>query len=132
VSFFLTLLAHAEGRANQRDQALDHLAEAERLLTETEDRAEGELNRVRGDALHGLHDHAAAERSFSQAVRIAQRESAKFWELGIAISLARLWHEQGKREEARDFLVSSYGWFSEGFNTPLLTKARALLGAWAP
>ena len=58
---------------------------------------------------------------------IAQQRSAKFWELRAAISLARLWHEQGKRDAARDLLAPIYGWFTEGFDTPVLTEAKALL-----
>jgi predicted ATPase len=98
VPFILTLLADAEGKAKQQDQGLGHLAEAERLVAETEDRwAEAELYRVRGELLRASHDPSAAERSFSQAIGIAQQQSAKFWELRAAISLARLWREQGKR-----------------------------------
>ena len=128
VPFFLTLLAEAEGRANQQDQGLGHLAEAERLVAETEERwAEAELHRVRGELLRAGHDPAAAERSFCQAIGIAQQQSAKFWELRAAISLARLWREQGKRDAARDLLAPTYGWFTEGFDTPVLKEARALL-----
>jgi predicted ATPase len=54
-------------------------------------------------------------------------KSAKFWELRAAISLARLWREQGKRDAARDLLASTYGWFTEGFDTPVLKEAKALL-----
>jgi predicted ATPase len=126
--FFLTLLAEAEGLAKQRDEGLEHLAEAERLMAETEERwAEAELHRVRGELLGVGHDPAAAERSCSQAIDIAQQQSAKFWELRAAISLARLWHEQGKRDAARDLLAPIYGWFAEGFDTPALKEAKALL-----
>jgi predicted ATPase len=126
--FFLTLLADAEGQVKERDQGLGHLAEAERLVAETEDRwAEAELYRVRGELLRAGHDPAAAEHSFSQAIGIAQRQSAKFWELRAAISLARLWREQGKRGAARDLLAQTYGWFAEGLDTPVLKEAKALL-----
>src|SRR5215472_7920917 len=105
-SSFLILLADAEGLAKQRDKGLEHLAEAERLIAETEERwAEAELHRVRGELLRAGDDIAGAERSFSQAISIAQQQSAKFWELRAAISLARLWHEQGKRDAARDLLA---------------------------
>jgi predicted ATPase len=128
VSFFLTLLAEAEGRAKEWDKGLVHLTEAERLVAEIEDRwAEAELHRVRGELLRVGHDPAAAERSFSQAIGIAQQQSAKFWELRAAISLARLWREQGKRDGARDLLAPIYGWFTEGFDTPVLKEAKALL-----
>ena len=133
VHVILTLLADAEGKAKLRDEGLGHLAEAERLVAETEERwAEADLHRVRGELLRTGHDPAAAERSFSQAIGIAQRQSAKFWELRAAISLARLWREQGKRDAARDLLAPNYGWFSEGFDTPVLREAKALLDTLAP
>jgi predicted ATPase len=128
VPFFLTLLADAEGMAKQRDQGLGHLAEAERVMAETEERwAEAELYRVRGELLRAGHDPTGAERCFSQAIDIAQQQSAKFWELRAAISLARLWREQGKRDAARDLLAPTYAWFAEGFNTPVVKEAKALL-----
>jgi predicted ATPase len=89
--------------------------------------AEAELHRVRGELLHAGQDHAGAERSLCRAINIAQQQSAKFWELRAATSLARLWHEQGKRDAARDLLAPTYGWFTEGFDTPLLKEAKALL-----
>ena len=64
---------------------------------------------------------------FCQAIGIAQQQSAKFWELRAAISLARLWSEQGKRDAARNLLGPIYGWFTEGFDTPVLREAKALL-----
>jgi predicted ATPase len=125
---YLTLLAEAEGIAKQRDEGLEHLAEAERLIAETEERwAEAELYRVRGELLGAGQDPAAAEHCFSQAIGIAQRQSAKFWELRAAISLARLWRQQGKRDAARDLLAPTYGWFAEGLDTPVLKEAKTLL-----
>jgi predicted ATPase len=133
VPFFLTLLADAEGKAMEQDHGLVHLAEAERLVAETEERwAEAELYRVRGELLRAGHDSVAAERSFSQAIGIAQRQSAKFWELRATISLARLWREQGTRDAARNLLAPTYGWFAEGFDTPILKEAKALLDTLAP
>src|SRR5215472_6671067 len=97
-------------------------------MAETEERwAEPELHRVRGELLRAGHEPVAAERSFSQAIGIAQQQSAKFWELRAATSLARLWQEQGKRDAARDLLAPTYGWFTEGFDAPVLKKAKALL-----
>ena len=122
------MLADAEGLAKQRDKGLEHLAEAERLIAETEERwAEAELHRVRGELLRAGDDIASAERSFCQAIEIAQKQSAKFWELCAAISLARLRREQGKRDAVRDLLATTYGWFTEGFDTPVLKEAKALL-----
>jgi predicted ATPase len=58
---------------------------------------------------------------------VARRQSAKFWELRAAMSMARLWRDQGKRDEARDLLTPVYGWFTEGFDTLDLKEAKALL-----
>lgn len=128
VPFILTVLADAEGKANQRDRALGHLLEAERFLSETDDRwFEAELYRVRGELMGNGAEYAAAERCFLQAIEIAQRQSAKLWELRGAISLARLWRDRGKRDAARNLLGPIYDLFTEGFDTPVLKEAKALL-----
>src|SRR5262249_42795210 len=128
VPYFLILLADAEGKAKQWDQALGHLDEAEQLMTETDERlAEAALYWVRGEVLRMGHDSAAAERCFRQAIGIAQQQSARLWELRAAGSLARLWRGQGKRNAARDLLAPTYGWFTEGLDTPVLKEAKALL-----
>jgi predicted ATPase len=128
VPFFLMLLADAQGKAQQPGQALAHLAQAESLMAETEERwAEAELYRIRGELLCVGRDHTAAERCFCQAIGIAQQRDAKFWELRAATSLARLWRDQGKREEAYTLLAPVYGWFTEGFDTRDLKEAKALL-----
>ena len=72
-------------------------------------------------------DAAAAEASYREAIAIAQRQSAKLWELRSAMSLARLWCDQGKRAAGRDLLAPVYGWFTEGFGTRVLQQAKALL-----
>jgi class 3 adenylate cyclase len=131
VSFYLILLADAEGMAKGLDEGLGHLAEAEPLMGEIR-WAEAELHRVRGKLLHASQDPAGAERSLCRAINIAQQQGAKFWELRAAISLARLWNEQGKRDAARDLLAPIYGWFTEGFDTPVLKEAKALLDTLTP
>jgi predicted ATPase len=70
---------------------------------------------------------AAAERNYHQALEVAKWQRAKLWELRAATSLARLWRDQGKRSEARVLLAPIYGWFTEGFDTPVLRDAKALL-----
>jgi predicted ATPase len=77
--------------------------------------------------LLSMHEDAAAEDSYRRALEVARQQSAKFWELRAAISLARLWRDQGKRTEARDLLAPIYAWFTEGFDTPVLKEAKALL-----
>jgi class 3 adenylate cyclase/predicted ATPase len=87
--------------------------------------AEG--HRVLGDVLLALNDPRAAEIAFLRAIEVAKGQKAKSWELRAATSLARLWCDQGKRSEARDLLAPIYGWFTEGFDTPVLQEAKALL-----
>ena len=72
-------------------------------------------------------DAAKAEAHFERALAVARAQQAKSWELRAATSLARLWRDQGKRQEARDLLAPVYGWFTEGFDTLDLKEARALL-----
>jgi predicted ATPase len=74
-----------------------------------------------------MHQPAAAEDSFRKAIAVAQHQSAKLWELHASVCLARLWRDQGKRAEARDLLAPIYHWFTEGFDTPDLKDAKALL-----
>jgi predicted ATPase len=85
------------------------------------------MHRLRGTLLQSMKEHAAAENSYRRALEVAQRQSAKFWELRAALDLARLWHDQGKRTEARDLLSPIYGWFTDGFDTRDLKDAKALL-----
>jgi predicted ATPase len=95
----------------QPQAGLDRLAEAAKLVETTQERwAEAEMHRLRGTLLLALHDVAAAENSFQQALTIAQHQSAKLWELRATTSLARLRRDQGKRTEARDLLAPIYGW----------------------
>jgi predicted ATPase len=124
----LALLGDACRMAGQWQAALEHLAEARPLAEETGQRLfQAEMLRLRGDVLFAKGDPAAAEVSYHEAIAIAQQQSAKLWELRAATSLARLWREQGKRSKARDLLVSVYGWFTEGFGSPVLQEAKALL-----
>jgi predicted ATPase len=74
-----------------------------------------------------MHDHAGAEDSYRDALAVARRQSAKFWELRAALDLARLWRDQGRRIEARTLLAPIHRWFTEGFDTPVLQDAKALL-----
>jgi predicted ATPase len=126
--FLLTLLADACGMAGQWQAAFGHTAEARRLAEETEARwCQAETLRLTGEALVATGDPAAAETNFHEGLAIAQQQSAKLWELYAAMSLARLWRDQGKRTEALALLAPVYGWFTEGFGTPVLQEAKALL-----
>jgi predicted ATPase len=70
-----------------------------------------------------------AEQCFQQALALARSRQARWWELRAAMSLARLWQQQGKRVEAYQLLAEIYGWFTEGFDTTDLQDAKALLDA---
>jgi predicted ATPase len=72
-------------------------------------------------------DAAKAEAYFERALTVAREQQAKSWELRTAMSMARLWHNQGKSQEAHDLLAPVYGWFTEGFDTLDLKEAKALL-----
>jgi class 3 adenylate cyclase/tetratricopeptide (TPR) repeat protein len=125
----LSFLADACAHARLPAEGLTHLSEAAEIIETTQNRAgEAELHRVRGDLLLRLDDHAAAEDNYAKALAVGQRQRARLWELRAATSLARLWRARGKCSEARDLLRSVHGWFTEGFNTPVLREARALVG----
>ena len=72
-------------------------------------------------------DAAKAEAHFGHALVIARKQQAKSWELRAAMSMARLWRDQGRPKEARDLLAPVYGWFTQGFDTRDLKQAKALL-----
>jgi predicted ATPase len=128
--FHLIALAELYGKAGRSEEGLKRLAEAAELIERTEERwAEAELHRLRGMLLLSTNEQRAAEVSFKQALVVAREQGAKFWELRAAIGFARLIDGQGKRSEARDLLAPIYGSFIEGFDTPDLREAKALLGA---
>jgi predicted ATPase len=121
-------LGEAYAELGQLEEGLRCVAEAAQIIEATDERCnEAELHRVRGNLLNATGDRATAEQSYHQALVVAQRQSAKLFELRAATSLARLWGDQGKRAEARDLLAPIYGWFTEGFDTPVLQDAKALL-----
>jgi len=86
-----------------------------------------ELNRHKGRLLLRQGHTEAAEELYRKARSIAEEQGAKLWELRAAASLARLRRDQGRRAEARNLLAPVYGWFTEGFDTPDLREAKALL-----
>src|SRR5262249_29637980 len=90
---------------------------------------EAEIHRTAGEiALQSPEpDVAKAEAYFVRAIAVARTQQAKSWELRAAMSMARLWRDQGKRQQAHDLLAPVYGWFTEGFDTLDLKEAKALL-----
>ena len=90
---------------------------------------EAELQRLQGELLRAraAEPDPEAEACFRQALAIARRQQAKSLELRAAMSLSRLWQQEGKRDEAYELLAPIYGWFTEGFDTADLQDAKALL-----
>jgi predicted ATPase len=126
----LALLAEAYGKVGQTEAGLTMLAEALAVVDQTGERFwEAELHRLKGELLLVLSTDKTteAEACFLQALDIARRQQAKSLELRAATSLSRLWQQQGKRAEACALLTPIYGWFTEGFDTPDLREAKALL-----
>jgi hypothetical protein len=117
-------LAPAGGPANNRRQQLKRRQDDSSIRN---CRVEPDVHRLRGDLLDATGDRAAAQQSYRLALTVAARQSAKTSEIRAATSLARLWLLQGKRDEARDLLAPIYNWFTEGFDTPVLREARAML-----
>ena len=124
----LVWLAETYCMLGQPIEGLQCLAEAAQIIQTTEERChEAELHRMRGDLLNATGDRSGAERHYRQAIAVAERQSAKLFQLRASTSLARLWLNQGKRTKARDLLSPIYHWFTEGFDATDLKDARALL-----
>jgi tetratricopeptide (TPR) repeat protein len=128
----LCFLAEAHAKVGNLQEGRNCLVEAAQLIETTEERSsEAELYRLRGDMVNARGNQAAAEQNYHRALAVAKRQSAKTFGLRAATSLARLWRNQGKCMEAHDVLAPSYGSFTEGFDTPVLRDARALLNQLA-
>ena len=128
----LAMLAETRVKGKQIDEGLSVLAEALAIANSGGVHwYEPELYRLKGESLleFSAEQHAAAEACFRQALDIARQKQAKSCELRAAMSLARLWQQQGKRAEACELLAPVYGWFTEGFDTADLQDAKALLEA---
>jgi len=128
--YYLALLAETSAKVGQTAEGLEALAEA--LATVAQSRVrwwEAELYRLRGELLlqHAVPQPGEAEACFQQALAVARRQQAKSLELRAAVSLARLWQQQGQRAKAQALLAPIYGWFTEGFDTADLQEAKVLL-----
>jgi predicted ATPase len=121
-------------KLGQFDDAWRCIGEAMTAVATTKESwCEPEINRVAGEIalLSPTPNAAKAEAYFERALAVARQQQAKSWELRAAMSMARLWRDQGKPQQARDLLAPVYGWFTEGFDTRDLREAKALLEALA-
>jgi predicted ATPase len=127
---YCALLAEVYGQAGQLDEAWRKLADALDAIEQTGQRYyEAEIFRFKGE-LHLREQRPNVEQAeayFQRALSIARHQQAKSWELRAAITLAQLWRDQGRRQEARNLLAPVYGWFTEGFDTADLRNAKGLL-----
>jgi len=134
VPFYLSHLARAYVELGKIDDAWRCIGEAMTAMETTKERwCEADIHRIAGEIalLSPEPDAAKAETYFDRALAVAREQEAKSWELRAAMSMARLWRAQGKRQQARDLLAPVYGWFTEGFDTPDLKEASALLDTLA-
>ena len=130
--YFLTLLAEGSATDGPAEERMSILEEALAAVRKTGERwYEAELHRLKGELVmvRPAHDVVEAETCFQQALDIARRQQAKALELRAAMSLGRLWQQQGKPREAHDLLASVYEWFTEGPDMADLQEAKALLEA---
>jgi len=128
--FFLAHLSTAHAELGQFDDAWRCIGEAMTAVETTKERwCEAEINRIKGEIALKLPQLGSSQAGayFERALTVARTQQAKSWELRAAMSMARLWRDQGKRNEARDLLAPVYGWFTEGFDTLDLKEAKILL-----
>jgi class 3 adenylate cyclase/predicted ATPase len=128
----MSYLATAYAGLGQFDEARRCIGEAISTIAKTKERwFEAEANRIAGEiALLSPEPNAAkAQTYFERALQTARQQQAKSWELSAAMSMARLWRDQGKLQQARELLASVYSWFTEGFDTRDLKEAKVLLDA---
>ena len=127
---WLSYLTRANAEIGRFDDARRGIDEAMAAVETAKERwCEAEVNRIAGEIalLSPGPDLAKAEAYFERALAVAREQQAKSWELRAAMSMARLWRDQGRRPQARDILALVYGWFSEGFGTLDLKQAKAML-----
>ena len=126
---WLSHLTKAYAELGQFNDAWRCIGEALTAVETTKERwFEAELHRIAGEIalLSPEPDAAKAEAYFERALAVARQQQAKSWELRAAMSMARLWRDQGKPQQARELIAPVYGWFTEGFDTLDLKEAKAL------
>jgi class 3 adenylate cyclase/predicted ATPase len=133
--YYLSYLSMAYAELGQLDDAWRCIDDAiDKVERSKEKWCEAEVHRVAGEiALKSpAPDTEKAEKYFDRALTVARQQQTKSWELRASMSLARLWHSQGKVQQARELLAPVYGWFTEGFDTRDLKEAKALLEELVP
>jgi tetratricopeptide (TPR) repeat protein len=132
VPFLLAQVAEMHLLAGQVEEGLAVVPEVQLAMDDTgEHKVEAEMYRLRAELLARQGHEAEAETDWQQALAVARRQQTRSFELRAALGLCRLWRRQGKRDEARRLLGDIYGWFTEGFDTPDLQEAKALLEEFA-
>jgi predicted ATPase len=127
---YLSYLARAYAEDGKFNDARRCIGEAMAAVETTKERwCEAEVHRIAGEIalMSPERDAAKARPYFERALAVARQQQAKSWELRAAMSMARLWRDQGKPQQARELLAPIYGWFTEGFDTRDLKEAKALL-----
>jgi class 3 adenylate cyclase/predicted ATPase len=135
VSWYLLSLAWAYAGLERIEDAWRSIGEATIAVETTKEKwCEADLNRIAGEIelISSARDTTKTEAYFERAITIAREQQAKSWELRAVMSVARMWRDHDKRQDASDLLAQVYGRFTEGFDTPDLRRARALLNelAW--
>jgi predicted ATPase len=131
---YLSYLTRAYAKLGQFDDAWRSISEAVAGVETTKELwCEADIHRIAGEItlMSWPPNGSKAEGYFERALTVARAQQAKSWELRAAMSMARMWRDQGKQNEARDLLAPVYGWFTEGFHTRDLKEAKALLDALA-
>jgi predicted ATPase len=132
--FFASRLAHAHAELEDFQEASRYIREAIQAVKTTKERwCEADISRIAGEIalISPQRDAVKAEEYFERALTVARQQQARSWELRAAMSLARLWRDQGKVQQARELLAPVYGWFTEGFDTRDLKEAKLLLDEMA-
>jgi class 3 adenylate cyclase/predicted ATPase len=128
--YFSARIAVLSAAAGSARDGLDLLDQALEQVDQSGQRwCEAEIHRSKGELLSGVADAPQAESCLQRSLVTARRQGARLWELRAACSLGRLWRDQGRHNDARDLLGPIHGWFAEGFDTPDLKEAKALLDA---